>query len=103
MTVARLQEILGIGVDKMGDAADSLGDADILRLENLDTDLRPPAAALARTREAIDDDAANSYLPFTGLQSLREAAAARVGHSADATYDASNECIVSAGGLSGIL
>lgn len=103
MTVARLQGIPGIGVDKMGDAADSLGDADILRLENLDTDLRPPDAALARTREAIDDDAANSYLPFTGLQSLREAAAARVGHSADATYDASNECIVSAGGLSGIL
>jgi aspartate/methionine/tyrosine aminotransferase len=103
MTVSRLRNIPGIGVDRVGDAADSLGDPDILRLENLDTDLRPPAAALARTHDAIDDDSANSYLPFTGLRSLREAAAARVGHSAGVTYDAASECIVSAGGLAGIL
>ena len=103
MTVSRLREIPGIGVDRVGDAADQLGDPDILRLENLDTDLRPPAAALARTHEAIDDDAANSYLPFTGLRSLREAAAARVGRAAGVDYDAASECIVSAGGLAGIL
>jgi aspartate/methionine/tyrosine aminotransferase len=103
MTVSRLRKIPGIGVDRVGDAADLLGDPDILRLENLDTDLRPPAAALARTHEAIDDDSANSYLPFTGLRSLREAAAARVGHAAGVTYDAASECIVSAGGLAGIL
>lgn len=103
MTVSRLRNIPGIGVDRMGDAADLLGDPDILRLENLDTDLRPPAAALARTRDAIDEDSANSYLPFTGLRSLREAAAARVGHSAGFIYDAASECIVSAGGLAGIL
>ena len=83
MTVSRLRKIPGIGVDRVGDAADALCDPDILRLENLDTDLRPPAVALARTHEAIDDDAANSYLPFTGLRSLREAVAARIGHSAD--------------------
>jgi aspartate/methionine/tyrosine aminotransferase len=82
VTVSRLKNIPGIGVDRMGDAADSLRDADILRLENLDTDLRPPAQALARTHEAVDDDAANSYLPFTGQVALREAAAARVGHAA---------------------
>ncbi|VVE49833.1 aspartate aminotransferase [Pandoraea capi] len=103
MTVSRLQKIPGIGVDRVGDAADALGDPDILRLENLDTDLRPPAAALARTHEAIDDDAANSYLPFTGLRPLREAAAERVGHSAGTAYDPATECIVSAGGLAGIL
>ncbi|TXD60719.1 pyridoxal phosphate-dependent aminotransferase [Ralstonia sp. TCR112] len=103
MTVSRLRKIPGIGVDRVGDAADALCDPDILRLENLDTDLRPPAAALARTHEAIDDDAANSYLPFTGLRSLREAAAARIGHSAGVEYDAASECIVSAGGLAGIL
>jgi aspartate/methionine/tyrosine aminotransferase len=87
----------------VGDAADSLRDADILRLENLDTDLRPPAAALASTHAAIDDDAANSYLPFIGQRALREAAAARVGRSASTAYDAASECIVSAGGLAGIL
>ena len=42
MTVSRLRNIPGIGVDRVGDAADSMHDADILRLENLDTDLRPP-------------------------------------------------------------
>lgn len=103
MTVSRLRNIPGIGVDRVGDAADSLRDADILRLENLDTDLRPPAAALASTHAAIDDDAANSYLPFIGQRALREAAAARVGRSASTAYDAASECIVSAGGLAGIL
>ncbi|VVE66760.1 aspartate aminotransferase [Pandoraea anapnoica] len=103
MTVSRLKKIPGIGVDRVGDAADSLGDPDNFRLENLDTDLRPPAVALARTREAIDDDAANSYLPFTGLRPLREAAAARVGRSAGTEYDPASECIISAGGLTGIL
>ncbi|VVE59987.1 aspartate aminotransferase [Pandoraea captiosa] len=103
MTVSRLQKIPGIGVDRIGDAADALADPDMLRLENLDTDLRPPAAALMRTHQAIDDDAANSYLPFTGLRSLREAAAERVGRSAGTRYDPATECIVSAGGLAGIL
>ncbi|WP_116141017.1 pyridoxal phosphate-dependent aminotransferase [Trinickia diaoshuihuensis] len=103
MTVSRLRNIPGIGVDRIGDAADSLHDADILRLENLDTDLRPPAEALTATHAAVDDDAANSYLPFTGQRALREAAAARVGRSAGTTYDAAGECIVSAGGLAGIL
>ena len=52
MTVSRLRDIPGIGVDKMGDAADAMGDADMLRLENLDTDIPPPRAALAATRAA---------------------------------------------------
>ncbi|MGH8779502.1 pyridoxal phosphate-dependent aminotransferase [Paraburkholderia sp.] len=103
MTVSRLRNIPGIGVDKMGDAADASNDRDILRLENLDTDLRPPADAIRRTHEAIDDDDANSYLPFTGQRALREAAAARVAKSAGTAYDAGRECVISAGGLAGIL
>ena len=102
MTVSRLRNIPGIGVDRVGDAADSMHDADILRLENLDTDLRPPAAALQLTHEAVDDDTANSYLPFLGLSVLRQAAALRVGRAAGHRYDAATECIVSAGGLAGI-
>ncbi|PTB18506.1 aspartate aminotransferase [Trinickia symbiotica] len=103
MTVSRLRNIPGIGVDRVGDAADSMHDADILRLENLDTDLRPPAEALARTRDAIGDDAANSYLPFLGQWPLRQAAALRVGRAAGVEYDPASECVISAGGLAGIL
>ncbi len=103
MTVSRLKDIPGIGVDKMGDAADAQRNRDILRLENLDTDLRPPAEAIACTHEAIDDDDANSYLPFTGQVALREAVVARMRRSTGSDYDPSTECIVSAGGLAGIL
>jgi aspartate/methionine/tyrosine aminotransferase len=98
-----LRNIPGIGVDKMGDAADATQNRNILRLENLDTDLRPPAEAVRRTHEAVDDDDANSYLPFTGQAALRHAVVARIRQSTGIGYDAASECIVSAGGLAGIL
>ncbi|WP_101789645.1 pyridoxal phosphate-dependent aminotransferase [Nonomuraea indica] len=103
MTVTRLRDIPGIGVDAVGDAADAAGDPDFLRLENLDTDLRPPAVALAATHAAIDADSANSYLPFPGHRSLRAAAAAHVGRISGHVYDADTQCVGVAGGLNGIL
>ncbi|TYB71005.1 pyridoxal phosphate-dependent aminotransferase [Nonomuraea sp. PA05] len=103
MTVTRLRDIPGIGVDAIGDAADAMGDPEFLRLENLDTDLRPPAVALAATHAAVDDDAANSYLPFQGHRSLREAAAGHVGRISGRHYDPATECVSVAGGLNGIL
>jgi aspartate/methionine/tyrosine aminotransferase len=103
MTVSRLRDIPGIGVDVIGDAADAADDPEILRLENLDTDLRPPPIAVELTREAVADDAANSYLPFPGHAVLREAAAAHVGRLAGRRYDPGTECVVTAGGLNGIL
>ncbi|GII94154.1 pyridoxal phosphate-dependent aminotransferase [Sinosporangium siamense] len=103
MTVTRLREIPGIGVDTLGDAADAVNDPDFLRLENLDTDLRPPLVAVAATRAAVDDDAANSYLPFQGHRSLRAAAAAHAGRISGRHYDADTECVGVAGGLNGIL
>lgn len=103
MSVSRLAHIRGIGVDEVGDAADAVHDPDLLRLENLDTDLRPPAVALAATRAAVDDDSANSYLPFQGRLSLREAAASHVGRIANRSYDPVTECVSAAGGLNGIL
>ena len=42
-------------------------------MENLDTDLAPPAAAVAATKSIIGNDEANSYLPFTGTMELRMA------------------------------
>lgn len=103
LTVSRLKNIPGIGVDAMGNAADAVGNADMLRLENLDTDVPPPPEAIAATRAAVGNDDANSYLPFLGMTRLREAVAARVSHTAGRQYDPDLECIVSAGGLSGVL
>jgi hypothetical protein len=44
MPVSRLAGMAGIGVDRMGNLADQSHDDSILRLENLDTDLRLPLA-----------------------------------------------------------
>lgn len=103
MSVSRLKHISKIGVEQMGDLADSLADQDILRLENLDTNIPPPDCAINVTRQAITDDAANSYLPFLGLDSIRQAAAAQVGQRAGHDYDWKTETVISAGGLSGVL
>lgn len=100
---SRLRDIPGIGVDRMGNLADALADPAVLRLENLDTDLRPHAAALAATRAAVDADDANSYLPFLGQERLRRAAAAHVSRLSGVAYDWQRGCVISAGGLSGIL
>ncbi len=103
MTVERLRNIPGIGVDKVGDAADAAGDPEFLRLENLDTDIAPPAIAVAATRDAVERDDANSYLPFQGHRSLRRAAAAYVGRVDGREYDPDHECVSVAGGLNGVL
>jgi N-succinyldiaminopimelate aminotransferase len=103
MSISRLQHITRIGVEDMGDLADSLDDPEVLRLENLDTDLRPPDSALEHTRQAVGDDDANSYLPFFGLDAMRQAAVGLVGRQSGQDYDWKTECIISAGGLSGIL
>jgi aspartate/methionine/tyrosine aminotransferase len=93
----------GIGVDRLGHAADALQDSAVLRLENLDTDLRPWAGALEETRRAVDEDAANSYLPFVGQDRLRLAATTHVASQSGVAYDWRRACVISAGGLSGIL
>src|SRR5580692_4223587 len=103
MTVSRLQHIPGIGVDKVGDAADAANDPRFLRLENLDTDIPPPAIAREITHAAVDQDEANSYLPFQGHWSLREAAAAHVSAGTGQHYDPATQCVSVAGGLNGVL
>src|SRR3954471_11613404 len=100
---SRLADMVGIGVDRMGDAADAASDPELLRLENMDTDLRPLPAALEATRRAVDDDAANSYLPFPGHERLRRAATAHVARVSGLEADWRRQCLVSAGGLNGIL
>ncbi|HLJ20524.1 MAG TPA: pyridoxal phosphate-dependent aminotransferase [Stellaceae bacterium] len=99
---ARLEHIAGIGVDRMGSIADA-SRRDFLRLENLDTDIPPDPAAIERTRAAAAEDAANSYLPFVGQSRLRDAAARHVSALSGVPYSGAKNCIIAAGGLSGIL
>jgi aspartate/methionine/tyrosine aminotransferase len=103
--VERLREVSGIGVDRTGAAADRLAGSqpDLLRLENLDTDLRPPTAALQATQDAIGRDSANSYLPFTGHLDLRQAVANHVRRLSGEAYDADQNCLITVGGLNGCL
>ena len=103
MSVSRLEHITKIGVEVMGDLADKLSDSEVLRLENLDTDLRPPQSAVDFTKRAVDDDEANSYLPFFGLNPLRKSATALVERQSGQTYNWETECVIGAGGMSGIL
>ena len=103
MPVSRLAGMAGIGVDRMGSLADQSQDGALLRLENLDTDLRPPPGVEEATRQAVGEDDANSYLPFLGADSLRQAAAALVSRLSSVEYDWRHSTIVSAGGLNGIL
>ena len=102
----RTASMTPIGVERMGDQADALADPSVLRLENLDTDLLPPAPALQATSSAVHDDDANSYLPFFGHDRLRRAATALVERNARfgaGRYDWRRQCFISAGGLSGVL
>jgi len=103
MSVSRLQFVPPIGVDRVGNAADAANDPEILRLENMDTDLRPPQAAIVATQQAVEKDASNSYLPFMGQQGLREAVVRHVGRLSGVQYDWNSQCIITAGGLNGIL
>lgn len=103
MQVTRLREITDIGVNSIGDAANALKNDNMLRLENLDTDIRPPREAIVATRNALEDDDANSYLPFFGSDALRKAVTQRICFETGVNYDWNDNCKISAGGLSGIL
>ena len=87
----------------MGNVADAAQDPEILRLENMDTDLPPPLAAILATHQALANDACNSYLPFLGQKPLRQAAVRQASQLSGVSYDWETQCIVSAGGTNGIL
>ena len=93
----------GIGVDRMGSLADQASDPEILRMENLDTDLRPPPGVVEITQTSADQDRCNSYLPFMGSDELRQAATNLVNRLAGTGYEWQRSTIICAGGLTGIL
>ena len=101
MPVDRLKNMPGFSIDRVAAAAGD--DPEVLRLENLDTDIRPPQAALDATRAAIDDDDTNSYLPFTGQNTLRVAATQHVSQLSGVDYDPYRQSAITAGGTEGML
>jgi len=101
MSADRLKDVPGFSIDRVAAAAGS--DPEVLRLENLDTDLRPPEAALEATRTAIDEDDANSYLPFLGSAGLRQVVAGHVSRLSGVAYDPEQQCVITAGGTEGLL
>jgi aspartate/methionine/tyrosine aminotransferase len=95
MGVARLEHIPGFNIDRVAAAAGD--DPDVLRLENLDTDIPPPAEAMEATRAAIGEDEANSWLPFTGRDDLKEAVAAYIERRGGPRYDGRREIVITSG------
>jgi aspartate/methionine/tyrosine aminotransferase len=97
----RIAHLPGFAIDQVAAAAGD--DPDVLRMENLDTDLRPPAIAIAATTAALVDPRSNSYLPFTGSRALREVVAAKVGRQTGRIYDPDREVVITCGGTEGVL
>ncbi len=100
MTVLRLRGIPGFAIDEV--AARAGADPTVLRMENLDTDLPPPAEAIAATLAAVGTDDANSYLPFLGTDDLRAAVADRLSAATGGRYE-SRQVVITAGGTEGML
>jgi aspartate/methionine/tyrosine aminotransferase len=95
MGVRRLENIPGFNIDRIAAAAGA--DPEVLRLENLDTDIPPPEAAMQATRDAIGEDDANSWLPFTGRDDLKEAVAAFIERRGGPRYDGPREIVITNG------
>jgi aspartate/methionine/tyrosine aminotransferase len=88
-------DIPGFGIDRVAAAVGE--DPDVLRLENLDTDLVPPEAALRATREAVGHDDANSWLPFTGKIELRRAVADQFEERSGVSVDPDTQVVITCG------
>jgi aspartate/methionine/tyrosine aminotransferase len=95
MGVSRLDRIPGFNIDRVAAAAGD--DPDVLRMENLDTDLAPPDGVIEATRAAIGTAEGNSWLPFTGRDDLKEAVAAFIERRGGPRYDGRREIVITSG------
>ena len=95
MSVKRLAEIPGFNIDRV--AAATGDDPNILRLENLDTDIPPPPEAVEATRAAVGTDEANSWLPFTGRNDLKLAVARQIVRRGGPEYDGPRDVVITSG------
>lgn len=95
-----MKKIPGFSIDKVAAAAGM--DPQVLRLENLDTDLSPPHVAIEATKAVLGVDDFNSYLPFEGQSALREAVADRLHKQTGKPYHA-GQVIITCGGTEALL
>jgi aspartate/methionine/tyrosine aminotransferase len=95
MSIQRLRDIPGFSIDRV--AASAGNDPEVLRMENLDTDVPPPSAAIKATQEALETDEANSWLPFTGRDDLKDAVAAFIERRGGPSYDGRREIVITGG------
>jgi aspartate/methionine/tyrosine aminotransferase len=95
MRVSRLDDIPGFNIDRVAAAAGS--DPNVLRMENLDTDLDPPPGVVEATRAAIGTREGNSWLPFTGRDDLKEAVADFIERRGGPRYDGRREVVITSG------
>jgi aspartate/methionine/tyrosine aminotransferase len=86
MSVKRLRDVAGFNIDRVAAAAGD--DPDVLRLENLDTDVPPPPEAIEATRAAMETAPGNSWLPFTGHDDLKQAVVESIARRGGPRYDA---------------
>ena len=97
----RLDGIAGFGIDRVAEAAGT--DPEVLRLENYDTDIPPHPAAVEATQAAVGLDEANSYLPFSGRDEMKEAVAELISRRGGAAYDPYSEIVITNGDGSALL
>jgi aspartate/methionine/tyrosine aminotransferase len=91
----RLEGIPGFGIDRVAEAAGT--DPEVLRLENLDTDVPPHPDVVEVTRAAVGRDEANSYLPFSGLDEMKLAVASLIRRRGGPEYDPFGEIVITQG------
>jgi N-succinyldiaminopimelate aminotransferase len=86
VSVKRLRDVAGFNIDRVAAAAGE--DPDVLRLENLDTDVPPPPEAIEATQRAMETAPGNSWLPFTGRDDLKQAVVESITRRGGPRYDA---------------
>ncbi|HEX2049462.1 MAG TPA: pyridoxal phosphate-dependent aminotransferase [Actinomycetota bacterium] len=91
----------GFGIDKVAAAAGD--DPEVLRMENLDTDIPPPPGVVEATRAALGDPEYNSWLPFSGRDDLKDAVADHVERRSGVRYDARTEVVITTSDGTGLL
>jgi aspartate/methionine/tyrosine aminotransferase len=98
---SRFAQVQPFDIDRVAAAAGA--DPEVLRMENLDTDVPPPPVAVAATRESLAAGTGNSWLPFTGLPVLCEAIAADLRTRTGLEYDPVRQVVITSGGTSAVM
>ncbi len=101
MVVKRLEGIPGFSIDRV--AKEAGDDPEVLRMENLDTDILPPPGVVETTIAALKNDDCNSYLPFTGNRDLCRAVSSHVQKLSGRQYDSEKEVVITCGGTEAML